>query len=104
MIDDQPAETQYRYADDHPADQTDHPCGCGRVCVCGVGIPVIRSVASFVAEWHPSRVLDDDLAAQRAEDASACRCGQVFCGYRKLARTLMNTGAIWRGQRMAQVR
>lgn len=68
-------------------------CVCGRVCVCAVPAGVVRSVASFVAEWHPTAVLDPDPAAERAEDASPCRCGQTFCGYRIFARTMRRSGA-----------
>lgn len=71
-------------------------CVCGRVCVCGVPVGIIRSVASFVAEWHPSTVVDDDPIAGRAEDATVCRCGQAFCGYRIFARTMRRCGAYTR--------
>jgi hypothetical protein len=71
-------------------------CLCGRVCVCAVPVNVVRSVASFVAEWHPTSVVDGDPAASRAEDATVCRCGQAFCGYRILARTMRRSGAFTR--------
>ena len=68
-------------------------CVCGRVCVCRVPDGVVRSVASFVAEWHPTAVFDGSPAAERAEDATLCRCGQTFCGYRIFARTMRRGGA-----------
>lgn len=75
-----------------PVDQAAE-CVCGRVCVCGVPDGVVRSVASFVAEWHPTAVFDGSPAAERAEDATQCRCGQAFCGYRIFARTMRRAGA-----------
>lgn len=71
----------------------DGECTCGRVCVCRVPDGVVRAAASLVAEWHPTAVLDGSPAAERAEDATACRCGQTFCGYRVFARTMRRAGA-----------
>ncbi len=68
-------------------------CVCGRVCVCQVPVSVVRSVASFVAEWHPSAVFDGSPSAERAEDVTPCRCGQTFCGYRIFGRTMRRAGA-----------
>jgi hypothetical protein len=71
-------------------------CACGRVCVCPAPASVVRPVASFVAEWHPAYVTNGDSAAEAGEDATRCRCGQAFCGYRRLARTLAKNGAFVR--------
>ncbi|HEX5494730.1 MAG TPA: hypothetical protein VFX70_09180 [Mycobacteriales bacterium] len=83
---------------EHPAPEwSEWPeCMCGRVCVCRVPDGVVRSVASFVAEWHPTAVFDRSPAAERAEDATLCRCGQAFCGYRIFARTMRRAGAYMR--------
>lgn len=76
-----------------PREPVEAECVCGRVCVCPVPAGVVRSVASFVAEWHPTAVTGHNPAAEQAEDATPCRCGQTFCGYRIFARTMRRSGA-----------
>lgn len=90
---DRPAQSLAQGPTAPPVETVGAECVCGRVCVCPVPAGVVRSVASFVAEWHPTAVSGHNPAAEQAEDATPCRCGQTFCGYRIFARTMRRSGA-----------